>query len=135
MTNLEEMLIRHEGSGLKPYRCTSGKLTIGVGRNLEDKGITEEEAMYLLRNDIKECRADLKELFRDQFYILSQNRQDALMNMRFNLGARGFRGFERMIAAIRRSDFRLAAREMWLSEWSKQVGGRVVELARKMREG
>ena len=48
---LIDLLIRHEGIKLKPYHCTSGKLTIGIGRNLEDRGITKEEAIYLLNND------------------------------------------------------------------------------------
>lgn len=45
-------LIRDEGLKLKPYRCTSNKLTIGIGRNLDDNGITEAEARYLLHNDL-----------------------------------------------------------------------------------
>lgn len=48
-TEFEQMLIRHEGLKLKPYQCTAGKLTIGVGRNIEDMGITEDEAIYMLR--------------------------------------------------------------------------------------
>ena len=48
MPTIEEQLLLHEGLRLKPYRCTSNKLTIGVGRNLEDKGISKEEAMRLL---------------------------------------------------------------------------------------
>ena len=45
MKAIERQLIEHEGLEQKVYRCTAGKLTIGVGRNLEDKGITEEEAL------------------------------------------------------------------------------------------
>ena len=52
MSNLIAQLKRHESLELKPYKCTSGKLTIGVGRNLEDIGITEQEAELLLLNDI-----------------------------------------------------------------------------------
>ena len=57
MTELERLLIYHEGLRLGVYRCPAGKLTIGVGRNLEDRGITEEEAYYLLRNDIADVAA------------------------------------------------------------------------------
>lgn len=52
---LKKELIRDEGFRSKPYKCTAGKLTIGVGRNIEDNGITEDEAMYLLENDIASC--------------------------------------------------------------------------------
>jgi hypothetical protein len=34
MNRIKAQLIRHEGLRLKPYRCTAGKLTIGIGRNL-----------------------------------------------------------------------------------------------------
>jgi len=60
---LTDQLIKHEGLRLKPYHCPAGKLTIGVGRNLEDKGITEEEAVMLLENDIQECLKDLGTIF------------------------------------------------------------------------
>ena len=52
LEKLKEQLIRHEGLRLKPYRCTANKLTIGVGRNLDDVGISEDEALILLENDI-----------------------------------------------------------------------------------
>ena len=63
MTRLHEMLIRHEGLRLKPYRDTVGKLTVGVGRNLDDVGITREEALMLLNNDIAEVRREVKRAF------------------------------------------------------------------------
>ena len=59
-TDLWDMLVRHEGLRLKPYRCPAGRLTIGVGRNLEDKGISSSEAFNMLANDIVECEDDLK---------------------------------------------------------------------------
>ena len=48
MSNLVNQLMRQEGLRLKPYKCTGDKLTIGYGRNLEDRGITESEAMAML---------------------------------------------------------------------------------------
>ena len=59
MNQAKAQLVRHEGLRLKPYRCTAGKLTIGVGRNLEDKGISQQEAYELLENDIRECEVQL----------------------------------------------------------------------------
>ena len=49
---LAEQLKKHEGIKLKPYTDTVGKLTLGIGRNLEDKGITEQEALFMLNNDV-----------------------------------------------------------------------------------
>ncbi len=59
----EALLIKHEGHRLRPYRCTSGKLTIGVGRNFEDCGITEQEAKEVLQNDILRCELELINTF------------------------------------------------------------------------
>lgn len=129
---LKNQLIKHEGVRLKPYLCTAQKLTIGVGRNIEDKGITENEAMYLLENDINECIADCRKLF-PGWEQLTENRKIALLDMRFNLGPTRFRGFRRMIAAIKDGDFKRATTEMEDSVWFRQVGNRAVTL-RKMME-
>jgi lysozyme len=120
MTILEQ-LIEHEGIRLKPYPCTSGKLTIGIGRNLEDKGITDNEAHYLLQNDIKECRYDLCNLF-ISFPLLDERVQRVLIDMRLNLGYSGFRGFKKMISAVRKKDWHRVVKEMKDSKWYHEVG-------------
>lgn len=38
-----DRLIFHEGLKLKPYKCTAGKWTIGVGRCYETNPFTAEE--------------------------------------------------------------------------------------------
>lgn len=134
MNQLVEMVKRHEGLRLMPYRCTAGKLTIGYGRNLEDNGISQDEAEMLLTND----------LYRTHFYLsrivpnprdLGKNRYYALMDMLFNLGTSRFLGFKKMLTAIKGGDFGLAADEMLDSKWARQVGSRAVELAQMMRDG
>jgi len=137
LKKLADQLIRHEGLRLKPYHCTAGKLTIGVGRNLEDRGISEKEAAMLLENDIKDCIADLKEIFqaRDEnggFDFLPEPVQMVLVDMRFNLGHGGFRLFQKMITAVRELDFRSAALEMKDSRWYHQVGERAEKLVKMM---
>ncbi len=131
---LIKLLITHEGLRLKPYRDTRGKLTIGVGRNLDDVGITEEEAIYLLKNDIKRVLDFLKERL-PYWNGLTETRKMALVDMCFNLGPGGFLSFKRMLAALERGDYEQAAREMLDSRWARQVGRRAEELAEMMREG
>ena len=97
---IEKQLIKHEGLRLKPYKCPAGRLTLGIGRNLDDKGITEKEALYLLKNDIVECMNDLDIIFLDQFNTWPDNIQMALIDMRFQLGGKGFRKFKRMIISL-----------------------------------
>ena len=131
---LRRMLIRHEGLRLKPYRDTVGKLTIGVGRNLDDSGISRDEAFLLLRNDIASVRRSVKRTF-PWFARLNPVRQNVVLNMVFNMGLPRFRQFRKTIAAIKAKRWDDAAKEMLDSKWSRQVKGRARELSRMMRRG
>lgn len=133
LKKIEEQLILHEGLRLKPYKCPAGHLTIGVGRNLETKGISREEALFLLRNDIAEAE---RALSRYEWYTkLDPIRQKVLIDMCFNLGLAGLLQFRRMITALISGDYETAADEMLASKWAKQVGARAQRLARMMRTG
>lgn len=130
---LQKMLVRHEGLRLKPYKDSVGKLTIGVGRNLDDKGITEPEAMLLLSNDIGDALADAKRFA--WFAQLDSVRQDVVVNMIFNIGLTRFSGFKKMIAALEHGNYPEAADQMLDSKWARQVGLRASELSQMMRTG
>jgi len=132
--NITDLLIKHEGLRLKPYRDTVGKLTIGVGRNLDGVGITREEALYLLHNDIERVRKEVETAF--QWYRgLNKARMDVVFSMVFNLGLSRFKRFKKLIRAIGVANWDWAADEMLDSKWAKQVGRRASELARMMRSG
>lgn len=131
---LEQQLITHEDLRLKPYRCTAEKLTIGVGRNLDDNGISKAEAMTMLRNDILAVRFSLEKVL-PCFLALSPRRRMALIDMCFNLGLPRFLQFKQMLAAVVAGDFNRAAEEMLASAWANQVGQRARTLATMMREG
>ncbi len=132
--NLVKMLVTHEGIKLNPYRCTAGKLTIGVGRNIEDGGITEKEAMYLLENDIARVLGELRDHL-PFWEELTIPRKEALADMCFNLGLSRFLGFKRMLGALERRDYIAAASEMLDSRWSRQVKQRAQALAQMVRRG
>lgn len=134
MTSLEDQLIDHEGLELKPYRCTAEKLTIGVGRNIEDRGITEDEARYLLKNDIKIVEDELLEK-KPVVAGLDSVRQRVLVDMGFNLGIPTLLKFQNMWAAIEEEDFQTAADEAMDSRWAKQVGRRAERLCQAMATG
>ncbi len=131
---LLEQLIRHEGMELKPYKCTSDKLTIGVGRNLQDVGITKEEALVLLENDVKNVEQQLKH-YMPWSETLDPVRLAALINFVFNVGIGTALKFENAMAALKQSDYDTAAAELLNSRWSTQVGSRAQELATQMRTG
>jgi lysozyme len=134
LTALKEELIRDEGLRLKPYRDTVGKLTIGVGRNLDDVGITKDEAMHLLECDIRRVKDDLDHAL-SWWRGLDDVRQRVLVNMAFNLGITRLMGFKNTLAAMRAGNYVDAAKGMLDSKWAKQVGERATRLAAMMVEG
>jgi lysozyme len=129
-----KVLIEEEGMEFKPYRCPSGKLTIGVGRNLDDVGISEPEALFLLETDIKRCAMEAEKNL-PWFPLLTPTRQIVILSMIFNLGLRNFLEFEKMIKAVSEQNYALAAKEMLASRWAQQVGNRAKDLAVLMKIG
>ena len=135
MTRSKDQLLKHEGLRLKPYRCSAGKLTIGVGRNLEDRGITKDEALMMLDNDIRQCEEQLISRIGSVYKGLDEVRKSVLINMCFNLGIGGLLEFKNTLAFISSEDWERAANNMLVSKWAKQVGRRAIELAEMMRKG
>lgn len=131
---LVDRIIKHEGLKLKPYTCPAGKLTIGVGRNLEDRGITEDEAMMMLQNDIIACR---RECYANFFWFgeMDEVRQEVILEMCFNLGIARLKGFKKMLKACELKNYTLASQEMLTSLWARQVGNRAKTLAKIMEKG
>jgi len=134
MTQLVEQLKRHEGLRLKPYQCTAGKLTIGIGRNIEDIGISESEAEMLLSNDIQRVVTQLKETF-PWTLDLDEVRFAALINFTFNVGIGTTSKFVNAMALLKGGNFDMAADEFLDSRWAKQVGQRAVEITEQIRTG
>ena len=134
--NLNQLMIeleRDEARRAKPYKCSAGKLTIGVGRNLEDVGLSREEQDLLLKNDIKRA---VKAAERYSWYSgLTPARKRVIVNMIFNLGAPTFSKFKKTIAYIRAGDYGNASIEMLDSQWAGQVGRRANRLSVMMKNG
>lgn len=159
--SLKDQLILHEGLRLRVYTCTANKKTIGVGRNLEDvglypeeqdrilgrkilnkdqviyileeRGITKDEALYMLDNDIARCTKDLEQF--PWFESLNPVRQKVIIDMRLNLGFAGLKDFKRMILALEGGDYDKAGDEMKDSKWYYQVGIRGRRLVKMMKTG
>ena len=153
--NFVNKLIAHEGLRLQVYKDTLGIDTIGIGRNLEDRGITKEEldwmdipsmdavyeygiteadAMYLAKNDVQIVE---EELVRAHPCVdkLDAVRQLVLMDMAFNMGVPRLRKFTKMWNAIHENKFDIAAKEMLDSRWAVQVKSRSTKLAHAMHHG
>ena len=135
MNRSKAQLVRHEGLRLKPYRCTAGKLTIGIGRNLDDRGISQKEAYAMLERDIQDCEQWLIDEIPEVYNNLDEVRQSVLLNMCFNLGIKGLLEFKNTLSFIGAGDWERAANNMLASKWAKQVGMRAIELSELMRKG
>ena len=153
--NFINKLIAHEGLRLQVYQDTLGIDTIGIGRNLEDRGITKEEldwmdipnmdavyeygiteadAMYLAKNDVQIVE---EELVRAHPCVdkLDAVRQLVLVDMAFNMGVPRLSKFKKMWNAVHENKFDIAAKEMLDSRWAIQVKSRSTKLAHAMHHG
>lgn len=144
-----QRLVMHEGCRLQPYYCTRGKQTIGVGRNLDDNPLTEEErrvcgdwehgitkqsAFYLLRNDIKRCEKECRKEI--AFYeLLDDERQYALLDMVFQLGIGGVKKFKKMLMAMACGYWEDASKECLNSKYAQQTPKRAKRIAETIRTG
>tara|TARA_R110001583_G_scaffold191349_2_gene356433 strand:+ start:57 stop:476 length:420 start_codon:yes stop_codon:yes gene_type:complete len=120
---LFEQLKDFEGLELKPYRCTSDKLTIGLGRNLDDNGITEEEAYYLAENDIDNLMDELDRNI-PWWTELNNPRKRALLNMAYNVGTPTLMKFQKTLSLLESGQYEEASKEVLNSRWARQVGRR-----------
>jgi lysozyme len=145
LTDIQALLIRHEGKRLTPYDDATGQaltpgdtlhgcLTVGVGRNLSEVSLTEEEVLLMLNTDIARAIHTARALC-PVYDELIRPRQLVLLSMAFNLGRNRLAKFVRFLAAVEIGDYDDAADEMGRSLWAKQVGERAVELAWMMRHG
>jgi len=136
MTKLMEKLKLREGVRSKVYMCSAGYETIGVGRNIAESGLglSDDEIEYLLNNDIKRVREELEDNY-FWFAALNEVRQDAMIDISFNLGLTRLRGFVKALEAMSREQFDIAADEFMDSRWSQQVGNRAVEVTEMIRTG
>jgi len=124
---------RYEGLRLKPYMCPTGHLTIGYGHNLEN-GITVDMAEYILQRDLALAQMEVGANI-SWSSQLDDARQYVLVDMSFNMGIGKLLTFKKFLAALKKSDYFTAAKEMLNSRWAAQTGRRAKELAEMMKTG
>jgi len=128
-----ELIKKHEGLKLKPYKCAAGKLTIGYGRNLEDNGISESEAEMLLATDIQNAYFECSKF--PFWEKLNDYRKAVLIDMCYNIGITRLKQFKKMLSALEREDYNTSASEMLDSKWALQVKSRAYDLSEIMKKG
>lgn len=139
------MLMRHEGTGpvkdgrLMPYQDTAGKWTIGYGRNITDRGLSEEEAQYLLENDLGLVRKELDQAL-PWWRETPDTVQVVLMNLGYNLGVltppetAKLLTFTRTLDLLKSGRYAEAADNLTKTKWHTDVKGRALELEAMLRE-
>lgn len=125
--DLKDRLRLEEGVRVKPYIDTVGIITIGVGRNLKDKGLRLDEVELMLSNDVAEVFQECSKLsFWDNIDDIEKL---VLLDMCFNLGFDGLSKFTHFLSSLASGDRQLAAQQMLESKWATQVGQRASRLA------
>ena len=130
--DLREQLLRDEGLILHTYRDSQGYLTIGVGHNLDARGITKEAALQILDDDISDTKVGLMAKW-PWMRELSPARLGAFINLAFNVGVRGVQGFKRLLLAAQAGQWEEAAAELLASPYATQVGERAMRLATQLK--
>ncbi|MGB2103340.1 MAG: glycoside hydrolase family protein [Luminiphilus sp.] len=123
-----------EGYRAHCYICTAGAHTVGYDRNIDADGgigISEDEAEYLLRNDIQRTIGECQRWA--WFDDLDPGRQSVVVQLCFQLGWPRLSNFNRMLTALAKQDYETAAIELLDSRFAEQVPERANRLAEKMR--
>ncbi len=132
LAKLKRSLVEHEGHANFPYTDSLGKITIGIGYNLSDRGLPDEWVNLQYSQDVLYFYNQLDGF--PWFKELNSDRQIILIDMAF-MGWKKFLGFRRMIAALEAHDYNDAANEMLDSKWADQVKSRAIQLAEGMADG
>ena len=135
LSYLIKLLKKDEGERLKPYRCTAGKLTIGVGRNLDDVGISKEESDFLLTNDISRVTVEISRHL-PWALKLDDARFSVILSMVFQMGMGGVKNFRKFLTALQMGDYTRASIEMMDSKWAQHDSpARAKRMSETMRTG
>lgn len=132
-SQLRHLLIIHEGYKLHPYTDTMGHISIGIGRNLDSRGVLPTEIDMMCEHDMQYFYDQIDSHF-TWFAKLNTARQIALIDMCF-MGFKKFITFEKMLIALQKEDYETAANEILNSEYATQVGQRAKDLADIIRRG
>jgi lysozyme len=131
LDNVKQMLLKHEGMRTFPYKCSEDKLTIGIGRNLEANGISEDEALYLLDNDIKRVTANLDKMW-PVWRTFPEKAQLVCIDMTFQMGITGFMNFRQTRALMEMGCWLEASEEVLRSKYAIQTPNRAAYNSRQL---
>jgi len=114
-------------------------IIVGYNYNISKKGISKEAASIIIEKEIGLKRKEFNKF--SWFTELDQVRQDAVLNMAFNLGTTGFFKFKNFISYLEVKDFDRASDELLYNSnggksiYHRQVGKRAREIAKQIKKG
>ena len=127
----KEMLLRHEGMVLQVYKDSLGYDTIGVGRCLSKNGISEEEAMYLLENDLSRVVKNLDKIWH-AWRVMPERARLVCIDMSFQMGISGFMNFFQTRALMEMGCWLEASEELLRSKYATQTPNRAAYNSRQL---
>jgi len=134
--NAQNFIKLKEGYSAKLYRCPAGKLTIGYGHNIEDRGLRKDENELIFTNDYHEVCDELLRGMGAVYTVQNEARKAVLEGMVFQLGYPKFSGFVKMLSALASADYHAAAHEMLQSKWARlDTPKRAKQAAKMMKTG
>ena len=122
-----------DGEEILPGDTCEGHPTIGIGRALDTRGLTDDEVQYLYRNDKTSVISSV--LVALPWAGTLDNRKYVLYAMAFQMGVAGLLKFERMLAAAQAGNWQIVHDEMLASAWAKQTPARAQRMAAIMLSG
>lgn len=123
------------GDPIKPGTLVRGHPTIGWGRALDTCGVTEQEASYLLANNIALAVSEVTAAL-PWVASLDDVRARVLLEMAFQMGVAGLLEFHDTLRCVQSGQYSVAATAMLDSEWAReQAPARAEVLAQMMRTG
>lgn len=132
--SLQDRIARHEGYRQFVYSDSLGHPTVGFGRALDTRGVSRQEALSLLENDIAAFTKEVQDAL-PWISTLDATRTGVLIEMAFQLGTDGLLKFHQALGCMSRGDWQGAATQMLASEWARQTPARAQELAEIVRSG
>ena len=132
----QRLLVRHEGRKAKMYKCPAGKWTVGIGHNIEDRGISEAAIDFIFQEDLRLACRDAAIWLGDPVWLAMDDvRKAVVADFSFNVGLSTMNKFVRLRAALIGKDYAAAAASMRQSKWYGQVGDRGPRLVTAMVSG
>lgn len=140
--NIFDVLLKEEGFVKKPYYCSEGFPTVGIGTRIGPKGadlslyqfeVSQKTAESMLSAEIQKNWFELIKL--DWFMNLDANRKVIIQSMAYQLGLSGLLKFKRMITALNNKNWNTAELEALDSRWHKQTPVRARRHAKVLRTG